>query len=126
MKELVKDVEKEKALKDVAVDTTKEKAKAKAIEVAEKKAKATEKAQMVAEKKLVEVEEKLGGIELKLAQVESLTLTQADEIVNLKVALDAAEEKGYNQGFVDAENSVEPVVHQAWNHGFGEGWLAAL
>ena len=73
MKELVEDVEKEKALKDVAVDTTKEKAKA--IEVAEKKAKAAEKAQMVAEKKLVEVEEKLGGIELKLAQVESLTLT---------------------------------------------------
>ena len=21
---------------------------------------------------------------------------------------------------------MEPVVHQAWNHGFGEGWLAAL
>ena len=21
---------------------------------------------------------------------------------------------------------MEPVVHQAWNHGFGEGWLATL
>ena len=124
MKELVEDAEKEKALKDVAVDTAKEKVKA--TEVVEKELKVAKKAQLVIKKKLVEVEEKLGGVMLKLAQVESLTLTQADEIVNLKVALDAAEEKGYNQGFVDAENSVEPVVHQAWNHGFGEGWLAAL
>lgn len=71
MKELVENAKKEKALKDVAVDTAKEKAKA--AEVAEKKVKATEKAQLVVEKKLAEVEEKIGGIELKLAQAESLT-----------------------------------------------------
>ena len=65
MKELAEDVKKEKALKNMAVDIMKEKAKA--TEVAEKKAKATEKAQLVAEKKLVEVEEELGGIKLKLA-----------------------------------------------------------
>ena len=62
---MVQNVEKEKALKDVAMDTAKEKAKA--AEVAKKKA------QLVAEKKLAEVEEKLGGTELKLAQAESLT-----------------------------------------------------
>ena len=65
MKELVQNAEKEKALKDVAMDTAKEKAKA--AEVAKKKA------QLVAEKKLAEVEEKLGGTELKLTQAESLT-----------------------------------------------------
>ena len=65
MKELAEDVKKEKALKNMAVDIMKEKAKA--TEVAEKKAKATEKAQLVAEKKLVEVEEELGGIKLKVA-----------------------------------------------------------
>lgn len=80
----------------------------------------------MAEKNLAETEEKLGGIELKLAQVESLTLTQADKIADLKAVLEVAEERGYNQGFADAENSVEPIVHQAPTHGFGEGWLVAL
>ena len=80
----------------------------------------------MAEKKLAEVQEKLGGIKLKIAQAENLTLTQADEITNLKATLDAAKERGYNQGFADAENWMEPVVHQAWTHRFGEGWLAAL
>ena len=42
------------------------------------------------------MEEKLEGIKLKLAQAESLTLAQADEISDLKVALDTAKDKGYN------------------------------
>ena len=124
MKELAEDVEKEKALKDVAADIAKEKGKA--VEVTEKKAKVVKKAQLVVEKKLAKVEEKLGGIKLKLAQAESLTLAQVDEIADLKAALDTAKDKGYNQGFADAENSMEPVVHQAQTHGFGEGWLTAL
>ena len=78
------------------------------------------------EKKLTEVEVKLGSVELKLAEAKSLSLTQADEIANLKVAFEACEEKWYNEGFSDAENSVEPIVHQARFHRFGEGWLAAL
>ena len=53
-------------------------------------------------------------------------MAQADEIVDLKVALEACENKWYDEGFVDAENSVEPIVHQARSHGFGEGWLAGL
>ena len=69
---------------------------------------------------------KLEDIELKMAEVESLSLAQADEIADLKVGLDASEQMEYNLGFVDAENSVEPVVHQAQSHGFGEGWLATL
>lgn len=81
---------------------------------------------MVVEKKLAEVEAKLGGIELKLVKTESLTLAQENEIGDLKAALDASEERGNNLGFVDAENFVEPVVHQARNYGFSEGWLVAL
>ena len=72
MKELAEDVEKEKALKDVAADIAKEKGKA--VEVTEKKAKVAEKAQLVVEKKLAKV----------------------DEIADLKVALDTAKDKGYN------------------------------
>ena len=69
---------------------------------------------------------KLRGTKLKLAKAESLNFAQADEIANLKAAVEACEEKWYNEGFADAENSVEPIVHQARHHGFGEGWLAAL
>ena len=78
LKELAKDVKREKALKDVAANTAKEKGKA--ADVAKKKAKVAEKAQLVAEEKLAEVEAKLRGIKLKLAKVESLNLAQADEI----------------------------------------------
>ena len=81
---------------------------------------------MVVEKKLAKVEAKLGGIELKLVKAKSLTLAQADEIVDLKAALDASKERGYNLGFADAEYSMEPIILQAWHHGFGEGWLATL
>lgn len=58
MKELIEDVEQEKALKDVATTTVKEKGKA--AEAAEKKAQSSEKARLVAERKLAEVEDKLG------------------------------------------------------------------
>ena len=75
---------------------------------------------------MAEVKAKLGGIELKLVKAESLTLAQANEIADLKAALDASEERGYNLGFVDAENFMEPIVHQARNYGFSEGWLVAL
>ena len=124
LKELAEDVEREKALKDVVADTAKEKGKA--TDVPEKKAKAAEKAQLAVEKKLAKVEAKLGGIELKLVKTKSLTLAQADEIVDLKVALNASKERGYNLGFADAEYSTEPIILQAWHHGFGEGWLATL
>ena len=40
--------------------------------------------------------------------------------------LEACEEKWYNEGFVDAENSVEPVVTQARKIGFEVGWFTAL
>ena len=55
MKELAEDVEKEKALKDVAENTAKDKGKV--ADAAEKRAPATENARLVAEKKLA----KLGG-----------------------------------------------------------------
>jgi len=85
-----------------------------------------EKARLVAEKKLTEMEAKLRGIELKLAKAENLNLAQVDKIAELKAAFEACENKWYNEGFVDAKNFVEPIVHQARFHGFGEGWLAAL
>ena len=69
---------------------------------------------------------KLGGTELKLTEAKSLNLAQANEIANLKGAFETCEEKWYNEGFADAENSMEPIVYQAWRHWFEEGWMAAL
>ena len=48
-----------------------------------------------------------------MVEEKSLNLAKADEIADLKVALETYEEKWYNKGFTDAENSVEPIVHQA-------------
>ena len=55
----------------------------------------------------------LGGTELKLAEAQSLNTTLAEELADLKAALESCENKWYNEGFADAENSVEPVVCQA-------------
>lgn len=115
----MEDAEWEKVLKDMAVATTKDKGKG--AEATEKKAQATKKAWLVAEKKVTEMEVKLGGTKLKLAEAESLNLAQVDVIVDLKTALKACKEKWYSEGFADAKNSVEPIVYQAWQHGFGEG-----
>ena len=40
--------------------------------------------------------------------------------------MEACEEKWYNEGFADAENSAEPVVNQARRLGFETGWFTAL
>ena len=66
MKEFAKDVEWEKALKDVVTATAKDKGKA--IEAAEKKAQSSEKARLVAERNLAEAKDKLRAMELKLAR----------------------------------------------------------
>ena len=42
------------------------------------------------------------------------------------MALEACEEKWYNEGFADVENSTELVVNQAWRLSFEVGWFAAL
>ena len=44
----------------------------------------------------------------------------------MKAALEACESKWYNEGFVDAENSAEPVINEARKLAFEEGWLVAL
>ena len=50
----------------------------------------------------------------------------AEGLADLKVVLEACEDKWYNEGFAEAENSIEPVVRQAQKLRFEKGWLAAL
>ena len=124
LKELSEDDEREKTLKEVATVTAKEKTKA--VETIEKKVVVSEKARALAEKRSTELVVKLGETELKLAKAVSLNTTQAEELADLKEALEACENKWYNKGFADVENSAEPVIQEAQKLGFEEGWLAAL
>ena len=64
--------------------------------------------------------------DVKLAEAISLNTAQAEELADLRTALGACEEKWYNKGFANAENSVEPVVTQACKIGFEAGWFIAL
>lgn len=124
LKEATKDADLERALKDIVMATTNDKSEA--TTATERKAKDSKKAWALAEKRLTKLDVKLGGTELKLAEVESLNLTQADEIANLKAALEACEGKWYNASFADAKNSAKPIVHKVWKLDFKEGWMAAL
>lgn len=57
---------------------------------------------------------KLGEMELKLAKTESLNLAQATEIAELKATLAAAEDKWYNTGFTNVENSYHLPITTPW------------
>ena len=75
---------------------------------------------MLVEKRSAELEAKQNEADLKLAKVVSLNTAQVEEHANLRVALEACGNKWYNEGFANAENSVEPVL------GFEDCWLATL
>ena len=124
MRELVEDAEREKALKDVVEVMSKEKAKAAAI--TKKKAAAYKKARVSAEKRFSDLKANLGETELKLAKAASLNTVRVEELADLEAALEGCESKLYDEGFVDAENLVEPVINEALKLAFKEGWLAAL
>ena len=56
---------------------------------------------------------KQNEMDVKLAEAISLNTAQAEELADLRAALEACEEKWYNKGFSDVENSAEPAVNQA-------------
>ena len=124
VRDLAEEVEREKGARESAAKTAKEKLKA--AESAEKKAAAAEKNRALAEKRCAELLVKQNEMDLKLAEAISLNTSNAEELANLRAALAACEQKWYNEGFVDAEKSAEPVVAQARNLGFEAGRLAAL
>ena len=61
----------------------------------------------------MELEAKLGEVELKLVEAASLNKAQAKEVADLKAALEACENRWYNEGFADAENSIELIINEA-------------
>ena len=103
-------------------------AKEKAIvaAAAERKAAAAEKAKAEAENRYAELQRSMGDIELRLAEAESLGTVREKELAEARASLEASENKWYNEGFADAENSAEPVIRAAQKLGFQGGWMAAL
>ena len=124
MKEFSEEVDWEKAGRDAATKTAKDKIKA--ADAAEKRAAATEKAWALAESRLAKLTTKQNEMDLKLAEAASLNVALNEELVDLRATLEANENKWYNEGFADVEEGVEPVMREAWQISFQEGWLAAL
>ena len=123
-KDLAEEADREREAREMAVKTVKEKMKA--ADTAEKKATTVEKNRALAEKRSAELLAKQNETDVKLVEAISLNTAQAEELADLRVALEACKEKWYNEGFVDAENFVEPIVNQARRMGFEVGWFTAL
>lgn len=111
MRDAAEEIDKERALKEVAEAMVKDKDKA--TEDAEERARVTERAQALVEKKLMEMEVKMGGTELKLPEAESINLALTNQFFELKVTLEACKDKWYNAGSTNAENSVELIIYQS-------------
>lgn len=124
LKSAAEEVDKANALKEVAKAIARKKSTT--TENAEERARAIERAQVLAEQKVAEMETKLGELELRLARAKSIFSARDKEIAELKVALEESENKWYNMGFPDAENSVESVMFHSWWCGFGGRWMAAM
>ena len=86
-----------------------------------KKATASEKARVSAEKRSSKLKAKPSEVELKLAKAASINKAQVKEMADLKAALKAYENKWYNKGFANAENSIGPVINEARKLAFEEG-----
>ena len=123
-RDLAEEVEREKGARESTAKTAKEKLKA--AESTEKKAAAAEKNRALAKKRYAELLTKQTETKVKLAEAISLNTSNAEELADLRAAVAACEQKWYNESFVDAEKSAEPVVAQARNLGFEAGWFAAL
>ena len=100
-RDLAEEVEHEKGARESVAKTTKEKLKA--AEFAEKKAATAEKNRALAKKRCAELLAKQNETEVKLGEAIGLNTSQAEELADLRAALEACEQKWYNEGFVDAE-----------------------
>ena len=102
------------------------KEKTKIAESAKKRAAVAEKSRASAKKKSAELVTRQNETEVKLAETASLNSTLSEEVADLQAALEACESKWYDEGFANVEKSVEPMVMQARQLPFREGWMAAL
>ena len=119
MKKFSEEVVREKAGRDAATKIAKDKIKV--VDDAEKRAVAAKKARPLVEKRLAELTTKQNEMDMKLAEAASLNVALIEELADLRAALEACENKSYDEGFADAERGVEPVVKEARQLSFREG-----
>ena len=77
-------------------------------------------------KRLAELTTKQNEMDLKLAEAASLNMALNEELADLRVALEASENKWYDEGFADAKEGVEPIMREGRKLSFQEGWMATL
>ena len=100
MKDLSEEAGRERASKEKAVEAAKEKMKI--AESAKKRAVAAEKSRASAEKKSAKLEVQQNETETKSAETVSLNFALSEKVADLRVALEACENKWYNEGCADA------------------------
>ena len=119
LKGMMKEADKEKALKQDAKASLNEKTLE--LNVVERRATTVERAQELTKQKAEDLQGKLGEAEVKLAKVLSIVFTRDKELGNLKETMKNWEQVFYNMGFKDAENLAGAVVFQARKFWFAEG-----
>ena len=67
----------------------------------------------MAAKRLAELTTKQNETDLKLAEATSLNVALTEELADLRAALEACENKWYDEGFANAKEGVEPVIKEA-------------
>ena len=103
LKGVMEEVDKEKALKQVAEASLTEKTLG--LNVMDRQATTAEKALELAKQKAKVFQGKLGETKLKLVETESLVFARDKELTNLKSMVKTCKQTYYNKGFRDAESS---------------------
>lgn len=124
LKGAMEEVDKERDLKEVSESNLQEQATK--LAAAEWKSMKAKRACAAAKKRVMDLEGKLDDVDVKLAQVESIISDKDKEIADLKVTKAQREDKFYNMGFTDIENSIKPIMFKSRHYGFGEGCISTV
>ena len=123
-KDAQEEADKEKAFKQVAEASLKEKVLG--LNVMEQRATTARRALEQAKQKATDALNRVGEVELKLSKTASVLIARNKEFTDYEGGEKARKQNYYNKGFKHAEDSAGPVIFQARKFGFQEGWMAAV
>ena len=120
----MEEADKERALKEVSEANLRDLGTT--LVTTERRATEAKTAYTLAEQRAAGLEGKLGEVEMKLARAKRLISAQNKEMADLKAMVAKSEDKFYNMGFANAENSKEPIMVESQRYRFRDGWMAAV
>ena len=120
----MEEADKERALKEVSEANLRDLGTT--LATTERRATEAKTACTLAEQRAAGLEGKLGEVEMKLARAKRLISAQNKEMADLKAMVAKSEDKFYNMGFANAENSKEPIMVESQRYRFRDGWMAAV